>query len=115
MYHARKKRLLPNNHIPVSDPRTSAKGAWLWQMGKRDLEPRLAILERLPSERTREAELYWTELLIGPFGSVKPPYNWGKERVKVSQPTMGKGESGRRVGTHGLLGPSGLAGFWVEP
>jgi hypothetical protein len=26
-YHARKKRLLPNYHIPVSDPRTSAKGA----------------------------------------------------------------------------------------
>jgi hypothetical protein len=26
-YHASKKRLLPNYHIPVSDPRTSAKGA----------------------------------------------------------------------------------------
>jgi len=87
----------------------------MWQMGKRGLEPRLAILERLPSERKREAELYWTELLIAPFGSVKPLYDWGKERVKASQPTMGKGESGRRVGTHGLLGPSGLAGFWVQP
>ena len=38
-YHPRKKRLLPNYHILVSDPRTCAKGAWLWQMGKRDLEP----------------------------------------------------------------------------
>jgi hypothetical protein len=84
--------LLPNSHILVSDPRTCAKGAWLWQMGKRGLEPLLAILERLPSERKREAELYWSELLIAPFGSVKPLYNWGEERVKARQPTMGKGE-----------------------
>ena len=74
-YHARKKRLLPNYHIPVSDPRTSTKGARLWQMGKRGPDPRLAILERLPSEHKREAEQDWTGLLIGPFGSVKPPYN----------------------------------------
>jgi hypothetical protein len=63
-YHARKKRLLPDYHIPVSDPRTSPKGAWLWQLGKRGLEPRLAILEQVPSERKREAELHWTERLI---------------------------------------------------
>lgn len=63
-YHARKKRLMPHYEIPVPDPRTSPKGAWLWQLGKRGLEPRLAILERVPSERKREAELYWTELLI---------------------------------------------------
>ncbi len=57
--------MLPDYHIPVPDPRTSIKGAWLWQLGKRGLEPRLAILECVPSERRREAELYWTERLIG--------------------------------------------------
>jgi hypothetical protein len=33
-------------------------------MGKRGLEPRLAIREQVPSERKREAKLYWTERLI---------------------------------------------------
>src|SRR5829696_10378073 len=70
-------------------------------MGKRGLQPRLAILERLPCERKREAELSWTELLNAPFGSVKPPYNWGKERVKARQPTMGEGEWPTRWDTPG--------------
>lgn len=115
-YHARKKRLLPNYHIPVSDPRTCAKGAWLWQMGKRGLEPRLAILERLPSERKREAELYWTELLIAPFGSVKPLYNWGKERVKARQPTMGKGEwpTPQNTRTSWIIWPRGVIGGTIN-
>ena len=33
-------------------------------MGKRGLEPRWAIREQVPSERKREAKLYWTERLI---------------------------------------------------
>jgi hypothetical protein len=45
-YHAQKKRLMPDDQIPVPDPRTSLKGAWLWELGRRSLEPRLAISQK---------------------------------------------------------------------
>ncbi len=62
--HARIKKILPSHHIPLSDPRTSPKGAWLWSLDRRRLSPRLAILEQVPAERYREAERFWTERLI---------------------------------------------------
>jgi hypothetical protein len=62
--HARIKRLLPHHRIPLSDPRTSPKGAWLWSLDRRNLSPRLIILERVPSPRWRDAERFWTERLI---------------------------------------------------
>jgi hypothetical protein len=33
-------------------------------MGRRGLEPQSPILEQVPSERKREAKLYWTECLM---------------------------------------------------
>jgi hypothetical protein len=62
--HARKNCLVPDYHILVPDPRTSAKGAWLWALDKRGLLPHLVVLEEVPSECSREAELHWTERLI---------------------------------------------------
>jgi GIY-YIG catalytic domain len=62
--HAKIKRLFHDHQMPVPDPRTSAKGAWLWSLDKRRLAPRLIILEQVPSERHRDAERFWTERLI---------------------------------------------------
>ena len=62
--HAKIKRLFHNHQIPLPDPRTSAKGAWLWSLDKRRLAPRLIILEQVPFERYRDAERFWTERLI---------------------------------------------------
>jgi hypothetical protein len=63
-WHANTKRIFPNHEIPLPDPRTSAKGAWLWALDRRGLEPKLAILEQVPLERARDAERFWTERLI---------------------------------------------------
>lgn len=62
--HARIKRLFDSHQIPLPDPRSSAKGAWLWSLDRRGLEPRCVILERVESSRWREAERRWTERLI---------------------------------------------------
>lgn len=62
--HAKIKRMFANHRIPLPDPRTSAKGAWLWSLDRRGLEPRCVILERVESSGWREAERYWTERLI---------------------------------------------------
>lgn len=62
--HARIKRLFAHHRIPLSDPRTSPKGAWLWQLDRRGLEPRLAVLEQVSASDWREAERRWTERLI---------------------------------------------------
>ena len=62
--HARIKRLFDSHEIPLADPRTSAKGAWLWSLDRRGLEPRCVILERVECSRWREAEGRWTERLI---------------------------------------------------
>ncbi len=62
--HARKKRLFPDYQIPLPDPRTSPKGAWLWSLDKRNLAPLLAILEQVPAERAREREIHWTDKLL---------------------------------------------------
>jgi hypothetical protein len=44
--HAKIKRLFHDHQIPVPDPRTSAKGAWLWSLDKRRLAPRLVRLTK---------------------------------------------------------------------
>ena len=62
--HATIERMFPVHRIPLSDPRTSAKGAWLRDLDRLGLEPQLAILERCRNERWRDFELYWTERLI---------------------------------------------------
>lgn len=62
--HARIKRVIPAHRIPLPDPRTSPKGAWLWQLDRRGLEPRLAVLEQIPAADWCEAERRWTERLI---------------------------------------------------
>ena len=62
--HARIKRLFVDHEIPLSDPRTSPKGAWLWSLDRRGLEPRLAVLEEVEASNWREAERRWTERLV---------------------------------------------------
>ena len=62
--HAKIRRMLPNRHVPLPDPRTSAKGAWLWSLDRRGLESRCVISERVESSRWRESEQRWTERLI---------------------------------------------------
>ncbi len=62
--HAKIKRIFPSHHIPLPDPRTSLKGAWLWSLDRRRLSPRLAVLEQVPADSWREVEQRWTERLI---------------------------------------------------
>ena len=62
--HAKIKRLFPDHRIPLPDPRSSAKGAWLWSLDKRRLAPPLIVLEQVSSGCHRYAERFWTERLI---------------------------------------------------
>ncbi len=55
---------MPAHHIPLHDPRTSAKDTRLRILDQRSLEPRLAVLDQVPLPSWRESEQRWAERSI---------------------------------------------------